>query len=189
MPRNPKLFVPHKPYFITSRTESGLPFIPTEFMNRILNGILATAASRYMIDICHYYWAANHFHMVVVARNPEDVPLFMKYIKQESAHSINRLLGREKRTVWCSSYDSPVLLTPETVIKYIGYLYTNPERDKIIDSVDNYTGVCSWKAYKYGTKTVTAKRIPRSCIPAVQDPGNITKNERQILCNLSLIHI
>jgi hypothetical protein len=34
----------------------------------------------------------------------------MERFKTESAHAVNNLLGREKRTVWCKSYDEPVIL-------------------------------------------------------------------------------
>lgn len=184
MPRNPKLFIPNKPYFITSRTECGLPFIPTEFMNAIIKGILVSAANKYKVDICHYYWAPNHFHLIVVPRDLEALPKFIKYLKQESAHAVNRILGRKKRTIWCQSYDSPILLEPDEVLRRIAYLYTNPERDKIVDSIDNYTGVSSWKSFKNRNYKLVAKRIPRDCIPAQQEPTNITKLERLILCRI-----
>lgn len=181
MPRNLKLFVPNKPYLITSRTECGLYFLPTEFMNILLEGIIAKAANEYEVDICHYYWTMNHFHMILIPREVEALPKFVKYIKQESSHYINRLLGRKKRTIWCQSYDCPRLLSAEKVLEKIAYLYNNPVKDRIIDSIDNYTGVSSWKKFKHKVTLISGKRIPRCCISAQQSPENITKTERKTL--------
>lgn len=183
MPSNPKLFIPNKPYLITSRTESGLYFIPTEFMNDILMGILATAAQRYEVDVCHYYWTTNHFHLILIPRMTNAIPKFMKYIKQESSHAINRLLGRRRRTVWCARYDSPIVLTASSIAKYIAYTYTNPEKDRIIDSIDNFTGVSSWKRYKHKKHSISAKRIPRNAITPLDNPTNITREERKTLAS------
>jgi len=122
--------------------------------------------------------------MILIPREVEAIPLFMKYIKGESAHAINNILGRRKRTIWCQSYDCPVMLTASNVTKYIAYLYTNPEKDRIIDSIDNYTGVSSWRKFKHKNFDITANRIPRDCIMPQQDPGNITKSERATLARI-----
>lgn len=51
-------------------------------------------------------------HMVLVIDNPDDVPSFIGHYKTESAYTLNGILGRKKRTIWCEGYDSPIVLTP-----------------------------------------------------------------------------
>ena len=138
MPRNPKLFLNDMPYFITCSTEEGLPFAANPLIELIIRGILAKAANMYDITICHIELMANHIHLVIVVRNPEHVARFMQYFKRESSHSINRLLGRKKRTIWCDRYDSPVVLDAERLANVITYLYTNPVKDNLVEKVEDY---------------------------------------------------
>ena len=42
---------------------------------------------------------------------------FMERFKCETAHAVNRLLGRRQVTVWCKGYDSPVILTLDDLVE------------------------------------------------------------------------
>jgi hypothetical protein len=42
----------------------------------------------------------------LVVINPDHVEAFFRHFKTESAHMINGLLGRNKRTLWCGGYES-----------------------------------------------------------------------------------
>ena len=39
---------------------------------------------------------ATHIHMILVVRNPDHVSSFIRHFKTESAHMLNRILGRKK---------------------------------------------------------------------------------------------
>jgi len=178
MPKR-KLFIRGQTYFITTRTEEGLPFVPTFFMNLILEDILCRAAAQYNISVCHFIWTFNHLHILLVAQDPEHVDNFMQYIKRESAHAINRLLGRRKRTIWCKSCDSPIVLDPEQAMKRIVYIYTNPQKDNLIDYIENWPCFSSWQQYVTGEHTLTRKRICRDNIPALKSTKvSISKQHR-----------
>jgi REP element-mobilizing transposase RayT len=133
MPRNRKYFANKTVLFVTSRAEEGLPFPCNAVMNLILWGILARAREKHQIKVCHFIFLANHLHMLLVVENPEHVSSFVGYIKCESAHAVNRLLGRRKRTIWEDGYDSPVVLTPDSALNCIGYIYGNPARANLVD--------------------------------------------------------
>ncbi|MDD2942363.1 MAG: transposase, partial [bacterium] len=126
MARNPKMFIHDAVYELCFRIEEGLPMTAAPFMKRIIKGYLAAAQSRHPVTICHYIVMANHIHMLVMIKNPEDLSRFVLYFKRESAHAINTLLGRRNRTVWAERYDSPVLLDAGKVIERIVYFYANP---------------------------------------------------------------
>jgi len=76
------------------------------------------------------------------------------------------------------------MITADEVLDRIAYLYTNPERDGVVDSVNNYPGVSSWKRYRGKLFTITAKKIPRACIPKLENPEKITRYERLEICEL-----
>ena len=98
--------------FCTCSIEEGLLLLANPLCEAIIRSCLARACARYPVRICHMIVEATHVHLVLVVINPDDVSAFFRYFKGESAHMINGLLGRNKRTVWCEDYDSPIVLTP-----------------------------------------------------------------------------
>jgi REP element-mobilizing transposase RayT len=161
MPRNRKVLLNKKVVFLTTSVEEGLPFAPNPLINMIICSALARAQYLHPVCICHYLFESNHLHLILIVDNPDDVAGFMERFKTETAHAINKLLGRKKKTIWCDSYDSPMLLTPETVIQKIVYLYTNPTKDNLEDSIDRYPGLSSWRAFRGGKSSRECPRIRR----------------------------
>ncbi|MBX7143689.1 MAG: transposase [Oligoflexia bacterium] len=98
--------------FVTFSVEQGLLLLSNPLCEALIKSCLARAQFLYPVEICHFLVEATHIHMVLVVKNPDDVCRFVGYFKTESAHTLNGLLGREKRTVWCEGYDSPVILSP-----------------------------------------------------------------------------
>jgi len=156
-----KFFVYGDVLMISSRTEEGLPFPPNDLINSLTLGILARAQELYPIQICHYVFLANHFHLIVRVINPDDVPRFVGYLKGEMAHTVNRLLGRRRKTIFNREYDSPKFLTPEDVKKYIKYLYLNPATSNLESSISKYPGLNSWSVFSGGKRIIHAKKVSR----------------------------
>lgn len=162
-----KIFIREKTYFITFRAESGLPLPTTPLIERILKGIICKSQQMYECNVVAFKFMANHVHMIITVTNPETVDDFICYIKRESAHAINRLLGRRKRTVWCAGYDSPIVLDLEKLIDRIAYIYTNCSESDIADSIDDYAGFSSWQMFLSGEYTIREKRLCRASIPFI----------------------
>jgi len=146
---------------ITSRTEEGLPFPPNDLINSLTLGILARAQELYPVEICHFVFLSNHFHLIVRVINPDDVPRFVGYLKGEMAHMVNKLLGRRRKTVFNREYDSPKFLTPEDVKKYIKYIYLNPATSNLEASICKYPGLSSWAAFNSKQRIIRAKKVSR----------------------------
>jgi len=164
MPRLRKCFVHGSVVEICSRVEEGLPFVSTVYMNVILLSILARAQTLFPCTICHFVFMGNHFHLIAVIKDPEMFDDFVAFFKRETAHAINRLLGRRQRTVWCDGYDSVIILDPEKVLQRIEYLYTNPSRANLVERIEDYPGVNSWHAFLVGGTTIPMRWIPRPII-------------------------
>jgi len=124
-------------------------------------------------------------HSILVVDNPDDVPGLIRCFKTESAHMLNGVLGRAKRTVWCEGYDSPIVLTPTRALAAIAYLYANPAKDNLETSIDRYPGFSSWKMYQSGRLTRQWKRLRRPQFDAIpRDANNLrgyTKIAERIL--------
>ena len=164
MPRNRKLFIRNQTHFITFRAEEGLPLPPTPVINQILKSVICKAQSQYPVDVSAFNFMSNHVHLLATVTDPEVVHEFVQYLKRESAHAINRLLGRRKRTIWCSGYDSPVILDVEKAIEQTAYIYTNPQESNLTDTIEQYPGLSSWKMFITGNYILKAKRIRRTDI-------------------------
>jgi hypothetical protein len=126
----------------------------------------------YPVRICHIIVEATHVHLVMVVINPDHVEEFFRYFKAESAHMINRLLGRSKRTLWCEGYDSPIVLTPTRALIAIAYLYSNPAKDNLETSIDRFPGFSSWKMFQSGNLSRQWKRLRRFHFSSITRDAN-----------------
>ena len=151
--------------FVTSRVEEGLPIVQSFIINFIIWGILARARTLFDISICHFVFLSNHFHMLLVVKNPDNLPAFVGYVKQETAHAINHLMGRKKKTIWCDGYDSPTVLDWRDVIRCIQYIYINPAKATLVKSIKDYPGISSWSMYITNQLSKTCIYIPRIRVP------------------------
>ena len=164
---NRKIFIHGTVVEVCFRTEEGLPLPATPYIKVILESIFARAQSLFPVTICHYLVMANHIHMLVVVDDPAGVPAFVGYLKGESAHAVNRLMGRKKHTVWCDGFDSPIILDAENAIKAIAYIYSNPQQANLEDRIEKYPHLSTWKAFLSGGEERTVLRIPRDAVPAL----------------------
>ena len=170
MGRARKLFIPNSVVFVTFRTEEGLPFVPTEYINELIWSAFIKAQENYPAEVCCLNFSANHCHLVIRVKDPELVPKFIGYLKQETAHYINRLLGRRRKTIWVEGYDSPTILDPAKVIEQIAYTFLNPVKDNLVSTVDQYPGVSSWSLFKQDTFNRKCRRIARDKVPQLKNP-------------------
>ena len=164
MSRPPRILLPHTCALLTSRVQEGLPFVCTPLMERIIWSALAAAFNLHPVKIISFVVMGNHVHILVLIEDPRDVKSFMERFKCETAHAVNKLLGRRQVTVWCEGYDSPAILTVDDLIEKLAYVYANPVRAHRTDSIDNYQGVSSWQMFTSGQITKEVKRIRRPLI-------------------------
>jgi len=173
--------------FCTFSLEEGLLLLANPLCHAIIKSCLARARELYPVRICHMLVEATHIHLVLVVINPDHVDAFFRHFKTESAHMINRLLGRKKRTLWCEGYDSPVVLTPVRALIAIAYLYSNPAKDNLETSIDRYPGFSSWDIFRSGKLTRQWKRLRRpQFTPITRDANNLrgyTKFAEEIQTN------
>ena len=179
-----KLFLPNSLIFVTFRTEEGLPFVPTDYINEILWSELAKAQALYPVEVCAFNFEMNHGHMLLRVTDPELIHPFVGYFKQETAHALNRLLGRRRKTVWAEDYDSPTVLDENKALDMFTYLLLNPVKDNLTDSMDDYPGVSSWALMKSGKYKRKCRAIARDGIPRLKNPERPCQEERQVLAYL-----
>ena len=175
MPSDPKVFFHGGIYLITTSVEEDFMFPPNPLVNELIRKCMAQAQALHSITICHHTLMTTHCHMLARIIDPQDAADFMERFKTESAHAINRLLGRKKRTVWCEGYDSPLLDHFDTIKKKIAYIYENPCKDGLVSSADLHPGVSTWRDFKNLTPRSSSKKryetryIPRDAFQKLPD--------------------
>jgi hypothetical protein len=120
----------------------------------------------------------NHVHLIALVEDPTTLESFMERFKCETAHAINRLLGRRQVTVWCEGYDSPMILTLDALLEKVAYVYANPVRAHRASSINSYQGVSSWTMRNLGQERVVVQRIRRNFIEAVAQ-GELSPSQQQ----------
>lgn len=173
---------------ITIRVEQGLLMPANALVMLIIEAAIARAQQLHPLIICHYLVEPTHIHFLILVKNPEDVPGFTERFKTESAHYINSMLGRVKRTVWCEGYFCAPILTPSSVRKKIAYIYSNPAKDGLEDSINLYPGLSSWSAYRSGRHKKLLPRINRTIIPYMPEssyPQHRYRTERKKIKKLA----
>jgi REP element-mobilizing transposase RayT len=182
MPRNRKVFIHNLPVEVGFRTEEGLPLPPNPLIRLLLSSIIARAQYLYSVTICHFVVMANHMHLILVVQDPADIPDFVGYIKRESAHFVNRLLGRIGHTIWADGYDSSTLLDPHKVMQRIVYCLANPARANLVDSINDYPHLSSWNAFISGDTELETARIARDSLKTLPR-RTLSLREQQLLAN------
>ena len=162
MPENPKLFINDIPIEICTSVQKGLPFVSAKYMEIILKGCLAAAQSLFPVTICHLVIMANHLHILLIVKNPEDVPKFMDYFKTESAHALNSLMGTKGQSFWVDGYDSPPILSPSKFLERMQYLYLNPVEAALTKQVSLYKGISTYKELLSGDSVTQWKKLSRN---------------------------
>ena len=105
----------------------------------------------------------------------------MTYVKSEISHSINIILCRRQRTIWQEGYDSPTLLTPEDVIRYIKYIYLNPTRAGLVEDISEYPGVSSWEMFVSGNNIKKCKKVSRPQLFKLPAPALSINEQKKIV--------
>ena len=139
------------------RTGYGLPFVATLYMELILQGIVARVQRDMKVVINHLIWMANHAHIIIQAKDAEQCKCFYGEVQKQLTEAVKRLLGKKHLCLWRSNETSLIRLGDKTAImKRIAYLYANPARANLVDSIDTYPGVSSWTGFVQIASSVDA---------------------------------
>lgn len=168
----------------TTSLEQGLLLPANPLMKLLVEAAMSRAQELHPVRICHYLVECSHIHFLIMVDEPKDMVGFMERFKTESAHYINSMLGRRKRTVWCESFFCAPVLTVSSVMKKIKYIYTNPAKDNLENSIELYPGLSSWEAYCTGRTVKSCLRMSRSIIPYLPEKTYTRHTYKQMIKNL-----
>ena len=152
-------FTANSNVLITSRIKSGLPFACNSLIELIIKSTLARAQCFYPVKITHLIFMGNHFHILLYVQDAFDVVNFIAYLKKQLTDFINRLTGKSGSR-WQCRFDAPTVIDPKKTLTEILYLYNNPVKANLVESIHDYPGVSSLKALS-STEDVFVEEFPR----------------------------
>ena len=156
-------------YEICMRTRQGLPFVCTNYMKMLIEGIMARVQRDHKVILCHHLWMGNHPHMIVVAKDKKACTCFYGEVQKQLTEAVKRLLGLKHLTLWKNNCTSVIpYYDLETVCFRIAYLYANPASANLVDSISQYPGVSTWRGFRDSTGSLE-DTIVKQC-PWVRAP-------------------
>ena len=153
----PRHFFSNKLYAITFRTKKGLPFVSTRTIRTILEGAIARTQRDFKVTLCHFLWMGNHAHILAIFHDAQQASNFYGEVQKKITDSLKPLLGLRNLNLWAGRPVVAQVFDIDAAIDQIVYLYANPTRANLVDSITEYPGSSSWRDYIECTDTVEAK--------------------------------
>jgi hypothetical protein len=98
----------------------------------------------------------NHPHMIVVSQDVSALKRFNEELKKKITDFLKRLLGVKRLNLWPDASSISEILDLEKAIRHHAYIFLNPCRADLEESIDQYPGESSWNAFVTASPSVNA---------------------------------
>jgi hypothetical protein len=147
MPRANRIFIPNQVYEIIPRARQHLPMPPTQVSNEIKIGILARTQRDNKVDLCHFIDMNNHSHNLAVSTTETNLSKFYMETMKKTTEAVKALLGIPHLSLWESRAGVFRIADLAATISRIAYIYANPAKADLCNSIEEYPGLSSWTAF------------------------------------------
>jgi REP element-mobilizing transposase RayT len=131
------------------RTRRGLPFVCTKYMKLLLSSIISRVQRDHKVVLCDFVWMGNHAHMLVVAKDSKACTAFYGEIQKQLTEAIKKLLDLKYANLWQKNGTSVIQYGDlESAKQRVAYIYANPARANLVNSINDYPGLSSYEAFK-----------------------------------------
>ena len=138
-------------YEVCFRARVGIPFPPNDTINLIILSAMARANWDNKVIICDIIWMGNHPHLILISIDAERFSAFLAELEKTLTEDIKRLLGLDFLHLWEGRPTIARIGDAEKVMQRKAYLYANPSRAHLVDTIEHYPGVSSFQAFKKAT--------------------------------------
>lgn len=156
MPASRRRIIANRVYALEFRTKEGLPFTTLRLIRLLLASAIARSQRDVKVVLSHSLFMPNHPHMILKAQDAEQCTRFYSEVKKKITDYMKRLLGLDHLELW-ESRGSVLeeILDLDALVKKIAYLYANPAKAGLVDSIDDYPGFSSWAQFKQNPQADT----------------------------------
>jgi hypothetical protein len=161
---------------------------PTETSNEIRLGILGRTQRDNKVDLCHFVDMNNHSHSMAVSITSENLSKFHMELKKKTTDALKALLGLSSLSLWERRTGVFRVVTLEDAIERVVYIYCNPSNAGLCDSIDQYPGLSSWRAFRDCAASIDAEVqidvqwYPVSEIPTLPTERYLSPRQDAALC-------
>ncbi|HEY3566657.1 MAG TPA: transposase [Thermoanaerobaculia bacterium] len=137
---------------ITNRTIQGRYLLrPGPSFNDLFLGILGRAQRHHEMGIAAVSVLSNHFHLLLIADDAQEVSVFMRDLQSKLAREVNRLTGW-RGPVFERRYEMTVVTHEEAAqVERLKYVLANGVKENLVERVSQWPGVHSAEALIHGT--------------------------------------
>lgn len=151
------------------RTAKGLPFTATLYMELIIKGIIARVQRDHKVSLIDLTFMGNHPHIMIEAGDRDQCKRFYGELQKQLTDAVKRLTGKKYLNLWRRNCTSVVRYGDLAAVqRRIAYLFANPARANLVDSIERYPGVSSFQVFMTAPPTLDAE-VTESC-PWIQAP-------------------
>jgi len=157
MPRPRRVVFGNTLYEIVPRAREGLPLPPTEVTNQLLTGILARTQRDEKVTLCNFVEMNNHTHQHCIPDEPQQHAKFYMEYQKKVTDTVRRLTKRSRLQLWEKRPSVMKIAELEDAIQRIVYIFLNPAKAGLENSIDSYPGLTTWKAFTTCEASVDAE--------------------------------
>jgi hypothetical protein len=170
MPQARRNFKSNHLYEICFRAREGLPFAVTYYMHLLIESIVARAQRDFKVVLCHHLWMGSHPHILAILKDAELARRFYMEVEKKLTDAVKRLLGLEHLNLWEKTPRVIEICDLASAIKKIAYYYANPAAAHLVDCIEEYPGLSSWRdfvAVQDKLNAMVAHRRPWIRLPSI----------------------
>ena len=125
---------------ITTRTIQGRYLLrPSPKLTAVLLGIIGRALARYGVVMHAFFFASNHYHLIVTIPDVRSLALFMCYLNGNTAREVGRMYGWKEK-VWGRRYRHIEILDEDAQIERLDYLLEQGCKEGLIGDPRDWPG-------------------------------------------------
>lgn len=188
MPRTIRVIAEGQVYEVVPRAKNGLPLPPNQLTNTVLSGIIGRCQRYEEVTLSNFCLMNNHSHLQLITNVAHLLPKFLGELLKKTTDSVRAMLGFRSLRLWEDR--ASIILVPdlEDSISRLVYIFTNPTKAGMVDTIDEYPGLSSWNAFVSCPASLDAEVrtpvhwYPVAALPLIPRSGHLTDNEASRLC-------
>ncbi len=148
MGRDLRFIPPRTLVEVTNRTlQERFLLCPSGELNTLVEGILGRAQRIYKLEIVAYVFLSNHFHLLAVPDDAQQLSQFMGYVEGNLAKEAGRLHDWRGK-FWARRY-RPINVgeTPELQVARLRYILAQGVKEGLVSSPKQWPGASSTGAH------------------------------------------
>lgn len=149
-------------YEVVPRAREGLPLPPTEVTNQLVAGILARTQRDNKVILCNFVEMNNHAHQHCIANAPELHTKFYMEYQKKITDTVRKLTKRKWLHLWERRPSVAYIAELQDAINRLVYIFLNPVKAGLVNSIDDYPGLSSWRAFTTCEASVDAEFVEKA---------------------------